>query len=198
MNEQMTLDDYDPHTHARSSDPVTSKRAAHSAKLRAGTHKHRLLVAYSRAAVGFTDEEAAVRADLLSVGYWKRCSDLRNAGLIEPVKHANGGIVTRLTDNGDHVMVCSITDLGLATLTAMKDPNETEPEYVPSVCLSCGGANAEHHSDCSSLAEMGDREVGDIIVTRISDLPPRPALSDIYDGGDVLEGDYDDSPEWTI
>lgn len=142
MSEQMTLDQYDPKAHARSSDPVTSKAAARSSAMRASSHKARLLRAYPAAAVGFTDEEAAIRADLLSVGYWKRCSDLRNAGLIEPVPHSNGGFLTRRTDNGDAVMVCRITDLGLATLASMKDANDPESAPVPADdspgCPRCG------------------------------------------------------------
>jgi hypothetical protein len=166
----------DPITHARSTDPVTSKVAARRSAMRAGTHKARLLESYFDAqpapavgmesCPGLTDLEAAAAADLLSVGYWKRCSDLRNDGLIEPMLHASGANVIRYTENGDANMVCRITDMGMATLMAMKEPNAKEPEHVHSVCITCGGFDAVHHSDCERLAELNGpgSEAADIII----------------------------------
>ena len=144
MSEQMTLDDYDPRTHARSSDPSTSKAGARSVKLRAGTQKHRLLKAYTMATHGLTDQDAAYMADLLSVGYWKRCSDLRNDGLIEPMRHADGSLVTRPSRDGEAVMVCCITDLGMATLTATKEPHASPADshiHVGPVSADCPACN---------------------------------------------------------
>jgi hypothetical protein len=121
----------DPITHARATDPVTSKAAAKKSAVRAGTHKALLLMAYSCTTTGYTDREAAFVADLLSVGYWKRCSDLRNDGLIEPMRTPDGALLTRDNDEGVPNMVCSITDLGLATLAAMKEPHALQSVPVP-------------------------------------------------------------------
>lgn len=131
----------DPVTHARTTDPVTSKAAARRSSVRAGSHKARLLAAYGSATAskavgmdnvtGLTDVEAAEICDLLSVGYWKRCSDLRNDGLIQPVLHDSGNVVIRYTANGDANMVCSITDLGLATLSSMKENDVLKSVPVP-------------------------------------------------------------------
>ena len=156
MTEQMSFDDYGPHTHARSSDPVTSKVGAHVAKLRAGTHKHLLLRAYLTQPRGLTDEEAAEACDLLSVGYWKRCSDLRNDGLLKPVLDADGKPLTRLSRNGVTNMVCRITDRGLATLAAMKETNDPQRDSVrvphvhscdntvPGSTVTCVACTLEH------------------------------------------------------
>lgn len=159
---QVAIEHYDPDAHARRNDPSTSKAGARSAAIRAGSHKARLLEAYFDAqpapavgmenCPGLTDTEAASAADLLSVGYWKRCSDLRNDGLIEPILHIGGATVIRYTGNGDANMVCKITELGMATLMSMKESRAKEPEHVVSVCITCGGHNAEHYPDCDGFS----------------------------------------------
>jgi hypothetical protein len=97
----------DPATIARTSDPATSKAGARDVALRAGSQKARLLIAYQLAGVhGLTDEQAGERASMTSVGYWKRCSELRAAGYIEPTGEDRVGssgsaqAVHRLTARG--------------------------------------------------------------------------------------------------
>lgn len=97
---------------ARSTDPVTSHKATEEIKVRAGTQRARLLEAFGWAAaesfLGLTDEEAAIWADGVSVQseYAKRCSELREAGFIEPTGKTRRGasgmerIVSRITDKG--------------------------------------------------------------------------------------------------
>ena len=76
---------------ARADDPETSKEAA--AMLEVGSRLALLLDLYRAAGGdGLTDEEAGSRAGF--DGAWKRCSDLRKLGLIEP----NGR--TRLSSTG--------------------------------------------------------------------------------------------------
>lgn len=57
---------------------------------------------------GFTDEQAAHRAGLLSSTYWKRCSELRELGYIEqpkgePVRKGTRGVsrlISQITKSG--------------------------------------------------------------------------------------------------
>lgn len=96
---------FDPEIHARATDPGTSAMGAAHAALRAGTHKALLLHVFADGR-HLTDEEAAEEAGLARTGFWKRCSDLRNDGLIEPIG-------TRVGNAGTPVMVCQITAVGL-------------------------------------------------------------------------------------
>lgn len=96
---------YEPRTHARATDPDTSAAAARDVKVRAGTQMARLLAAYATRDA-LTDHEAALAADLAHTGYWKRCADLRDAGLIEDTGDRVMG------HQGSHVMTCRITDKG--------------------------------------------------------------------------------------
>lgn len=83
-------------SHARATDPATSKRAADSLDPR--SLMHRLARVYEAAgAAGLTDEEAASRAGIPTA--WKRCSDLRRLGWIK----ATG---TRIGSTGREQMVC--------------------------------------------------------------------------------------------
>jgi hypothetical protein len=63
---------------------------------------------------GYTDEEAAGVAHVSHVGYWKRCSELRNLGLIEDTGRTRPGVA------GTPQMVCRITDRGLAVLRGLR------------------------------------------------------------------------------
>jgi hypothetical protein len=84
-------------THARTTDPPTSKRAADSLDPR--SLMHRLARAYEAAgAAGLTDEEAAAQAGIPTA--WKRCSDLRRLGWIK----TSGA--TRVGSSGRDQMVC--------------------------------------------------------------------------------------------
>jgi hypothetical protein len=72
-----------------------------------------LLSFYGQSSIGLTDEQAGVlaeEADHKIVGYWKRCSDLRRAGLIEDIG------VRRELSSGSKGMVCVITAAGREVL----------------------------------------------------------------------------------
>lgn len=69
---------------ARTSDPITSHMGSYDVKERALTQKQRLLKAFFAHPAGLTDEEAALVAGLpIRSCWWKRCSELRDDGLIE-------------------------------------------------------------------------------------------------------------------
>jgi len=85
---------------ARSTDPDTSHQGARDVEYRAGSQKARLLEAYRLSSTPLTDEEAAGMAGLTGIGYWKRCSDLRNEGKIRDTGKRQMGT------NGTPVMLC--------------------------------------------------------------------------------------------
>ncbi len=99
---------------ARNTDPGTSHAATRAIALRAGTQRARLLEAFAleAAAFGLTDEEAADLADGVPYRseFAKRCSELREAGWIEPTGQTRKGvaghdrIVSRITDAGRIVL----------------------------------------------------------------------------------------------
>lgn len=103
----------------RADDPATSRLGAEAVTMRAGSQRARLLAVYGGPFAarhdGLTDDEAAGYAGLLtarSLGYWKRCSDLRRAGLIAPT-----GELRRSPETGELRQVCAITAAGRAALT---------------------------------------------------------------------------------
>lgn len=106
--EPLRFDDWLPVPSARVKDPATSKLAAK--KLRSGTQLARLAVVY-RDRGELTDDEAGELAGLGHAGYWKRCSDLRKANIIEPTG------ATRPGKSGEQQRVCRLTVFG-ATVTA--------------------------------------------------------------------------------
>lgn len=92
--------------------PDTSKAAAK--KVRTGSQKHRLLVAYAAHPDGLTDEEAAEITGMLGqhgVCWWARSCDLRDEGRI-----ADTGQTRPSPRTNEERMVCSITDLGREAL----------------------------------------------------------------------------------
>lgn len=97
---------------ARSSDPATSKEAAKAMRIRGASQKAELLRAYADAEHGLTDEEAGEISGLAAsgAGYWKRCSELRNAGYIRRTNE------TRVGSTGLAQEVCVITEVGRAAL----------------------------------------------------------------------------------
>lgn len=100
---------------ARSTDPDTSRQGAASVAYRAGSQKHRLLDAYY-SLPDATDEEAAKAAGLnLRSCFWKRSSELREDGLIEPVL-VGGEPLTRRGDAGVERIVCRISRAGIETV----------------------------------------------------------------------------------
>ena len=107
----MTIDQLTFPAEARETDPGTSKAAARAMQPEA--LRTRLLRTYNTRLAGFkgglTDDEAGYQANVRS-GWWKRCSDLRKAGLI-----VDTGL-RRSSDSGHPQMVCAITDEGRAAL----------------------------------------------------------------------------------
>lgn len=95
---------------ARSSDPSTSKAGAVAVSYRANSQKARLLQAFvSAGEQGRTDEEAAMASGVsMRSCFWKRCSELREDGMIEDIG------ITRAGDAGVPRMVCRVTNAGRA------------------------------------------------------------------------------------
>ena len=91
----------------RTNDPATSTKAAQGLWVRAGSQRAKLLAQYAHDAM--TDEEAGNASGLAMLPkccYWKRCSELRQAGYIAPtgkVRHSSAGVDQQ---------VCSITQAG--------------------------------------------------------------------------------------
>jgi hypothetical protein len=100
----------------RPTDPATSHAAAASRKnrIRWGSQRHLLLNEYVKG--NLTDEEAGKASGLYEqrACFWKRCGELRDLGLI-----CDSGM-TRTSDSGNEVMVCSITYRGLSVLEAVE------------------------------------------------------------------------------
>ena len=99
----------------RASDPDTSRQIK---PMRINSHRYILLAIYAGNISGLTDEEAAARAAAQGHeirGYWKRCADLRNQGLI----HDLG--VRKTLSTGCQGMVCAITRFGLDIATGCYD-----------------------------------------------------------------------------
>ena len=83
---------------ARDADPITSHAGHDYIQPKRGTLAATLLQVYRAYPAGLTDREAAELANL--DGAWKRCSDLRRAGLIAPTGETRGtpaGMVCRPT-----------------------------------------------------------------------------------------------------
>lgn len=98
---------------ARVSDPITSQLAGQRSMSR-DSQKSALLRAFASVKAGLTDEEAAARAGLLTVGYWKRAADLRTDGLIQWAEKYRTG------SNGRLVGVSQITTAGRQALKGIK------------------------------------------------------------------------------
>ena len=111
MSDQTSIFDPPVHTMSRRDDPSTSHAAAKIAKFNAGSQKHTLLTEYACDPDGLTDEQAAARSNLLHVGYWKRCSELRNAGYIARTGE------TRIASSGAAQDVCRITEAGIKAIS---------------------------------------------------------------------------------
>lgn len=135
----------------RRNDQPTSIEGAKAVRYRAGTQKALLLQAFHDALPGnLTDEEAARIAGVsLSSEFAKRCGELRQDGVIrqvDGVTRPGGSGVNRLMSIA--VIDNSHLEGGGTTL------EQHEPEYVHSVCVTCGGHDAVHHPDCERLAEL--------------------------------------------
>tara|TARA_R110002126_G_scaffold192824_2_gene341093 strand:- start:246 stop:590 length:345 start_codon:yes stop_codon:yes gene_type:complete len=99
----------------RSSDPDTSRQIK---SISINSHRGILLAIYAGNISGLTDEEAASiaasRGHTIN-GYWKRCADLRNQGLIQDLG------IRRELSTGSQGMVCAITRFGLDIATGCYD-----------------------------------------------------------------------------
>jgi hypothetical protein len=127
----------------RKNDPVTSMKGARDVAPRAGSQKALLLEQYRLAYPGgLTDEEAAAAAGL-HTGAWKRCSDLRNADLIEPTGE------TRKSSAGSEAMVCRWKDVHARSSNPVPVPADAPAHthdwgfdipgyYGHAVCRECG------------------------------------------------------------
>lgn len=116
--EQLRFEDVEPVTQrpartlARTSDPSTSRIAALSQRRR-GTNLRKMLDAYAQNS-DLTDVEASELAGLERVEATRRASELRGAGLIEPLHDQEGKLVTRILPTNRPGMVCRITEAGRA------------------------------------------------------------------------------------
>lgn len=92
---------------SRRSDPTTSHAAEKRIRVAANNQRGKLLRAYAGATYGLTDDEAQARAGVsFESCYWKRCSELRDAGFI-----ATTG-TTRTGRAGVQRIVCALTASG--------------------------------------------------------------------------------------
>jgi len=106
---------------ARTTDPVTSQ-VNKDAFVKKRSQRDEILLTYHylnsydfpKYAEGITDEEAGMNTFRdnqsyfdLRICYWKRCSELRKLGLIEPIGK------TRLSSAGQQQQVCCITMQGV-------------------------------------------------------------------------------------
>lgn len=95
---------------ARRDDPATSKKAGKEITVRAGSQRAKILAAYIYGP--FTDYEAGQRsgygdpARYPNCCYWKRCSELRQAGFIEVTGE------TRRSPAGQLQQICRLTEAG--------------------------------------------------------------------------------------
>lgn len=98
-------------TLARASDPETSRAAAAANRSGKASHRMRCLETHRDFASGLIDDELAAFLGLDSTETTRRCSDLRNMGLIAwLVLHDEP--VTRLTRSGRRARVSVITQAG--------------------------------------------------------------------------------------
>lgn len=110
------FDATDPRKGARRSDPSTSHEGAEAVRWRAGNHKALLLDAYRYKKMPLSDREAWQHSSLrdrVACCWWKRCSELRELGMIEVVS------TTICTATGSRVQRCVITDKGQRALAEL-------------------------------------------------------------------------------
>ena len=99
---------------ARNTDPATSKAAGKSIAITSGSQRAIILQAYLSG--DYTDDEIGVLTGYAdqqlhpNCNYWKRCSELRQAGYIETTGD------TRLSRANKLQQVCRITDAGRLVL----------------------------------------------------------------------------------
>jgi hypothetical protein len=102
---------------ARNGDGATSVAPLRTLSIRAGSQRATLLALYAGTLFGLTDEEAGTTSGLARLPrccYWKRCSELRQAGYIEPTGD------TRLSTAGEAQQVCRVTKAGFDALASIQ------------------------------------------------------------------------------
>jgi hypothetical protein len=109
------FNDWGVFPHARNSDPQTSKDAGNSEeiKIRWGSQRHLILSVYNENPDGLIDEQVGEISGLIenrSCCYWKRCSELRQAGYIELTGEKSK------SNCGYDQRVCKITQKGINKL----------------------------------------------------------------------------------
>ncbi|QDH91768.1 hypothetical protein SEA_PHRAPPUCCINO_93 [Mycobacterium phage Phrappuccino] len=111
---------------ARTTDPQTSQEAASDSTAREAI-RITLLCAYAEALLklddGLTDEEAMALAgfSLIDDGHRRRCSDLRETGLIAQVVRDGEPVTRRSERTGKQRMVCTLTEAGVDAVNALTD-----------------------------------------------------------------------------
>jgi hypothetical protein len=98
----------------RSTDPATSRQGAKDVLPRRDSQQGQLLRVYGENRIyGLTDEQAGNLSGLAQKPkccYWKRCSELRQKGLIEDTGQE------ALSSAGSSMMVCRLTEKGARLL----------------------------------------------------------------------------------
>jgi hypothetical protein len=111
---------------SRTTDPETSHAAFQSILVTASNQRGKLLLPYRYATDGLTDEEAQERSGVpVRSCWWKRCSELREVGLIV----ATGDV--RKGQAGVERMVCVITPEGRAKLREIEQGTLFEWDSTP-------------------------------------------------------------------
>jgi hypothetical protein len=119
--DQVFIEDEPRHRH-RAKDEGMSKAGAYDVIPRARTQKAKLLAAYAEVMSGMPSSEACQRAGIsLAAGYRARVSELRDQGLIEPVRDSFGEIVSAEGALGSDQTVDRITDKGRAALRTIAE-----------------------------------------------------------------------------
>lgn len=108
----------DPVTSRTSADKVRQREGSRFADIRRNSHRHRLLWVWHRQ--DGTDADAATLAGLNRPGvcFWKRASELRQAGYIEPT-----GETAIDSDSGHERIVWQITVTGRRMIVKMGEPD---------------------------------------------------------------------------
>lgn len=100
----------------RNGDAATSRAPLPALSIRAGSQRATLLATYAQHGDGLTDEEAGNLSGLSRLPrccYWKRCSELRQAGYVTVTG------TTRTSTAGEAQQVCVITEAGRTALNAL-------------------------------------------------------------------------------
>lgn len=112
MSDQLSLSDVPAHILAHAHDPDTSRMAARRGSALKASGRHSCLRAHALHPAGLTDDEVSALTGIEIHETRRRCTDLRNAGLIEFLAR-----VTRKNAQGNQCTVSAITPTGLEALS---------------------------------------------------------------------------------